>query len=264
MDATLEEKRQALLRLELRRRREEALRLPRPERRPESPLVPLGGAGPDAATEPPLFLVHAAGGSVAPYVALAAILGADRPVYALEDPGLHGGVTGDRDLAELAALYLAEVRELRPYGPLHLGGWSVGGAVALEMARLDGGAALTFLLDTGVADEPSRPGDDELAAWFDADLAAMGAELDDEERARRFPVFAANVRGLLAFRPTRVEGRVVLFCAENCEPAKLDRWRPYADDVQVVAGDHYTMLQAAHAEALAAAMRERFSEVSVR
>ncbi|NAS20502.1 alpha/beta fold hydrolase [Herbidospora sp. NEAU-GS84] len=261
MDATLEEKRQALLRVELRRRREEALRLPRPERRPESPLVPLGGMGLE---EPPLFLVHAAGGSVAPYVALAAVLGRDRPVYALEDSGLHDGVPGDRDLAELAAVYLAEVRAVRPYGPLYLGGWSVGGAVALEMARLDGGAALTFLLDTGVADEPSRPGDDELAAWFDADLAAMGAELDEAERARRFPVFAANVRGLLAFRPTRVEGRVVLLCAEDCEPAKLDRWRPYADDVQVVAGDHYTMLQAARAEALAAVMRERFSEVSVR
>ncbi|WP_062434078.1 alpha/beta fold hydrolase [Herbidospora daliensis] len=260
MDATLEEKRRALLRRELRRRREEALRLPRPERRPESPLIPLGGAG----DGPPLFLVHAAGGSVAPYVALAAILGEDRPVYALEDPGLHEGVTGDRDLAELAGIYLDLVREARPYGPLYLGGWSVGGAVALEMARLDGGAALTFLLDTGVADEPSRPGDDELGMWFDADLAAMDAELDDAERARRFPVFAANVRGLLAFRPTRVEGRVVLICAENCEPAKLDRWRPYADEVLTVAGDHYTMLQAARAESLAAVMRERFSEVSVR
>ncbi|MEU3163926.1 alpha/beta fold hydrolase [Streptosporangium sp. NPDC006930] len=265
--STLEEKRDALLRLRLRRKREEALSLrrapsaPAEERPPPtSPLVPLSHGG----TKPPLFLVHAAGGSVAPYVALAALLGDDRPVYALEDPGLHGGVTKGRRLSELAATYLAAVREVRPDGPLHLGGWSVGGAVALDMARQDGDVAVTFALDTALPDEPSHPCDDELRAWFAADVAEMGAEPDATEMAERFPVFAANVRGLLTFRPSRVDGRVVLLCAEDADPDKLDRWRAYADEIQVVRGDHYTMLQPAHVETLADVMRDRLSEVSVR
>ncbi|MEU4831261.1 alpha/beta fold hydrolase [Streptosporangium sp. NPDC023615] len=293
--STVEEKRDALLRLRLRRRREEALagrassappeeRRPRPDRHAVSPLVPLAHAG----TKPPLFLVHAAGGSVAPYVTLAALLGGDRPVYALEDPGLHGGATEGRGLPDLAATYLAAVREVQPGGPLHLGGWSVGGAVALDMARQDGDVALTFVLDTALPDGPSDPGDDELRAWFAADVAAMGAEPDDAEVAERFPVFAANVRGLLAFRPSRVNGRVVLLWAGdtgdsgdtgdtdnaadtdsaadagNADLAMLGRWRAYADEIRTVPGDHYTMLQPAHARALADVMRDRLSEVSVR
>ncbi|TXK39865.1 alpha/beta fold hydrolase [Nonomuraea sp. C10] len=267
--SALAEKRRALLDLRLRRRREEALAQqeaappegrPRPSGRTVSPLVPLGPAG----TEPPLFLVHAAGGSVAPYVALAGLLGDDRQVCALEDPGLHGGAIGERSLADLAATYLAAVREARPDGPLHVGGWSVGGAVALEMARHDGDVALTFVLDTAVPDAPSRPGDDELSAWFASDVAAMGAEPGEAELAERFPVFAANVRALLTFRPSRVDSRVVLLCAEKSEGEKLSRWRPYADEIQVVPGDHYTMLRPPHIEALAEAMRHRLSEVSVR
>ncbi|MGC5016594.1 alpha/beta fold hydrolase [Streptosporangium sp. DT93] len=282
--STLEEKRDALLRLRLRRRREEALaqgaspappgeRPPGSGRQAASPLVPLVHAG----SKPPLFLVHAAGGSVAPYVTLAALLDDDRPVLALEDPGLRDGVAGERRLSDLAAVYLAAVREVQPDGPLHLGGWSIGGAVALDMARQDGDVALTFVLDTALPGEPSRPGDDELRRWFAADVAAMGVEADDAEVARRFPVFAANVRGLLEFRPSRVKGRVVLLWAGDTSDTRdtrdtrdtegaeaLGRWRAYADEIRTVPGDHYTMLRPAHAEALADVMRDRLSEVNVR
>ncbi|MEU6781870.1 alpha/beta fold hydrolase [Nonomuraea angiospora] len=265
--STVEEKRRALLQRRLRHKREEALARVAsapPERRDQrrvSPLVPLSPGG----TKPPLFLVHAAGGSVAPYAALAALLGDDRPVHALEDPGLHGGTIGERRLPGLAATYLAAVREVQPDGPLHVGGWSVGGAVALEMARQDGDVALTFVLDTAIPDDaPPRPGDDELSAWFAADVAAMGAEPGEAELAERFPVFAANVRALLAFRPSRVDSRVVLLSTEDSEPGRLDRWRAYADEIQVVRGDHYTMLQSPHIDALAEAMRDRLGEVSVR
>ncbi|SEK60190.1 alpha/beta fold hydrolase [Nonomuraea pusilla] len=263
--SSVAEKRRAVLDLRLRREREEALARqgaasgPQ-EGRPGSPLVPLRPAG----AKPPLFLVHAAGGSVAPYVPLAPLLGDDQPVHALEDPGLRGAPTEGRGLTELAAAYLAAVREVQPEGPLRVGGWSVGGAVALEMARQDGDVALTFALDTAVPDEPSRPGDDELSAWFAADAAAMGAEPGEPELAERFPVFAANVRALLAFRPSRVDGRVVLLCAEEPGAGRIGRWRAFADETRVVPGDHYTMLRPPHVEALADVMRDELSEVNVR
>jgi thioesterase domain-containing protein len=92
----------------------------------------------------------------------------------------------------------------------------------------------------------------------------MGAEPGEAELAERFPVFAANVRALLRFRPSRVDGRVVLLCAEGTESGKLDRWRDYADEIQVVRGNHYTMLQPPHIEELAEMMRDRLSEMSVR
>ncbi|AQZ61912.1 Non-ribosomal peptide synthetase modules and related proteins [[Actinomadura] parvosata subsp. kistnae] len=287
MTADLAEKRRAVLRLRLRREREQALARQAqaaPDGRPGSPLVPLQPAG----TRPPLFLVHAAGGSVAPYVPLAPLLGDDQPVYALEDPGLHGAPTEGRSLADLAATYLAAIREVRPGGPLHVGGWSVGGAVALEMARQDGDVALTLVLDTAIPEdiaipddtaipddaatrddtaipgEPAQPGDEELRAWFDADVAAMGADPRDPGLAERFPVFAANVRALLTFRPPRVRARVVALCAQGSGPGKAERRRAWADETRVVAGDHYTMLRPPHIEALARVMRDRTSEVSAR
>jgi thioesterase domain-containing protein len=264
--STVEAKRRALLNLELRRRREEIMArqggasVPEAGRTRVSPLVPLRREG----TRPPLFLVHAAGGSVAPYAGLATLLGDDQPVYALEDPGLYGDAIEARGLPGIAAAYLAVVREAQSDGPLHLGGWSVGGAVALEMARQDGNAALTLVIDTGFPDEPIYPDDDDLRAWFAADLAGMNAEPDDAELAKRFPVFAANVRALLAHRPSRVDSRVVLLCSEDSEPGYLDRWRAHSDDIQVMPGNHYTMLQPPHIEALAEALRDRLSEVIVR
>ncbi|GAA1293057.1 alpha/beta fold hydrolase [Saccharothrix xinjiangensis] len=266
---TLEEKRSALLRLRLRDRREEALARsgaapvppgPGSPRRAVSPLVPLKPEG----TRPPLFLVHAVGGSVAPYVALAALLGDDQPVHALESPGLDGGPVEQRSLPDTAAAYLAAVREVRPDGPLVLGGWSAGGAVALEMARQDGDVGVVLVLDTGIPDAPSAPRDDELRAWFDADVAGMGVEPGGSELATRFEVFSANVRAFLAHRPSRVDARVVLLSSEDSGSAYVERWRPLADAVRVVSGDHYTMLQPPHIDALAEAMRDELSEVSAR
>jgi thioesterase domain-containing protein len=260
--STVEEKRRALLR----RRQQEVLA--RQGQRAgsakspwdtASPLVPLRATG----TPPPLFLVHAVGGSVAPYVGLTTLLGDDQPVYALEDPGLRGEVA-ERRLPAIAATYLAAIREVQPDGPLHLGGWSVGGAIALDVARQDGDAAVVFLIDTGLPDGLADPGDDEVRAWFADDLAGMGAELESAELARRLPVFAANVRAFLAHHPSRVDSRVVLLCAADRGPGYVERWRPYTDEVHGVPGDHYTMLQFPHVETLAETLRERLIEVSVR
>ena len=38
-------------------------------------------------------------------------------------------------MEEMAAEYVAAVREIQPQGPYLLGGWSAGGLVALEMAQ---------------------------------------------------------------------------------------------------------------------------------
>ncbi|MBP2329031.1 thioesterase domain-containing protein [Kibdelosporangium banguiense] len=262
--STVEEKRRALLQLRLRRKREEIVaqreERSREEQATVSPLVPLRPEG----ARPPLFLVHAVGGSVAPYVGLAGLLGDDQPVYALEDPGLNGGAVQARGLPAIATAYLAAVRDVQPDGPLHLGGWSGGGAIALEMARQDGDVAVVLVIDTAFPAEPVHPDDDELRTWFAADMAGMGAELGEAEWAKRFPVFAANVRTFLGHRPSPVDARVVLLSTEDSEAEYLDRWRAHADAIHVVPGNHYTMFQPPHIESLAEVLRDRLSEVNVR
>ncbi|MFB7738443.1 SDR family NAD(P)-dependent oxidoreductase [Streptomyces sp. NPDC056112] len=81
----------------------------------------------------PLFLMHPSGGDVLCYGELARLLTDGRPVVALTDPALTGG-TGPRTIAEMTDRYLAAVRDHQPQGPYLLGGWSMGGTVAHQMA----------------------------------------------------------------------------------------------------------------------------------
>ncbi len=83
----------------------------------------------------PVFLVHAVGGAVGPYRELARRLGPKRPLYALQASGLDGREPPLETVEALARRYVEAVRAVRPDGPYVLGGWSMGGVVAFEMAR---------------------------------------------------------------------------------------------------------------------------------
>jgi thioesterase domain-containing protein/acyl carrier protein len=85
-------------------------------------------------TKIPLFLIHPSGGHVWCYNALSKYLGEDRPIY--------GFVISDRselkeinNLEELAELYVQRLREFYPQGPYIIGGLSMGGVIAFEMAQ---------------------------------------------------------------------------------------------------------------------------------
>ncbi|WP_333618875.1 polyketide synthase Pks13 [Dietzia sp.] len=108
----------------------------------------------------PVVLFHAAGGSSLVYEPLVARLPKSTPVYGIER--LEG------TLAERAAEYAPVVRELAGDGPVVLGGWSFGGALALEVGRqireAGGEVALLALLDTVQPSEPAPNTEDELVA----------------------------------------------------------------------------------------------------
>jgi amino acid adenylation domain-containing protein len=86
-------------------------------------------------TLPPCFMVHPPGGIVVCYQALAHRLGDERPFYGIRSRGLHGETEVPPSLELMAAEYVAALRTLQPSGPYHLGGWSMGGIVAYEMAQ---------------------------------------------------------------------------------------------------------------------------------
>ncbi|MFC7329782.1 beta-ketoacyl synthase N-terminal-like domain-containing protein [Marinactinospora rubrisoli] len=106
-------------------------------------LLPLrSGAG-----ERPLFLVHPSGGDVLCYADLARGLDPRFEVVAVTDPALVGG-DAPEGFADLAGAYVELVRGRQPSGPYLLGGWSMGGSLAQEMAcRLhEQGEAVELLL----------------------------------------------------------------------------------------------------------------------
>jgi thioesterase domain-containing protein len=94
-------------------------------------LVPIRPGG----SRPPLFLVHPGGGNVIAYAPLASRLDAEQPVYGLRSRGIERGEKPNWTVEEMARDYLAAIREVQPSGPYRLGGWSLGGVIAWEMAR---------------------------------------------------------------------------------------------------------------------------------
>jgi len=94
-------------------------------------LVPIHTGG----DRPPLFLVHGAEGNVLLYKNLARNLGDDQPVYGLQSRGLDGREAAATRIEDMAALYREEIQALQPKGPYFLGGYCMGGTVALEIAQ---------------------------------------------------------------------------------------------------------------------------------
>ncbi|MEU2659847.1 amino acid adenylation domain-containing protein [Streptomyces sp. NPDC007325] len=106
-------------------------------------LLPLRERG----TKAPLFCFHPASGFGWQYTGLLRHLDADRPLYAVQSPGLAGALPEVADVAELAGLYLAAIREVQPEGPYHFAGYSFGGTVAHTLAAMlrERGEEVAFL-----------------------------------------------------------------------------------------------------------------------
>ena len=137
--------------------REEAARRGVARRPARGPLVEIQPRG----TRPPFFCVHPSGGNVLCYAALSRHLGAAQPFYGLQARGLDGASAPLTRVEEMAAQYVGEVRRVACGRPVFLGGWSMGGVVAFEMARqlraLGGEVALLALIDSRVAPRAGAP-----------------------------------------------------------------------------------------------------------
>jgi len=246
-------------------------------------------------TRPPLYFVHPAGGSVAHYVRLAPLLGDDQPFYAIDDPGLRGA-SSTADLAERAGQYVEAIRRVHPSGPYYLGGWSLGGIIALEMARqlTDAGekVAIVIAVDTGLPTDQHVPDDMDVLSGFVRDLAGIAGvpaldvdratlwapdrdTLEDraltviedaglvplgirEELRARIRVFTTNVKASLSHRPRGYGGRLVLISTAEDDDVDVAAWQALSPDFEhrSVPGNHYSLLQPPHIQPLALALRD--------
>ncbi len=94
-------------------------------------LAPLKPTGENR----PIFMVHPPGGIVVCYRELARYLPANQPLWAIRSRGLHGAEKLPESIEAMASDYLSAIKTIQPDGPYLLGGWSLGGLVAYEMAK---------------------------------------------------------------------------------------------------------------------------------
>jgi thioesterase domain-containing protein len=254
-----------------------------------SPLIALRDGG-DAA---PFFCVHPSGGSVFCYLELARRLGPERPFYGLEAAGLQGEALPLQRVEDMAERYLGAVVDVQPSGPYRLGGWSIGGMVAFEMARrLESAglqAALLAVLDSAAPAPAPAPTLDELLGRFVRDLASqvgapsptlgdltplptaakvtevgqrlreaalISSEVGPRQLRARLAVFVANVRAAYAYAPGAYGGQVTLFRADASPPGDM-AWDAFARGgmtTHVLPGNHNNLLDAPNVDRLAAAL----------
>jgi thioesterase domain-containing protein len=108
-----------------------------------------------AADQRPLYLVHGGGGHVLVFTKLARRLPDTQPVFAFQAKGLDGKTRPFNSVEEIAAHYVEALLSHQPEGPYQLAGYSMGGAVAFEMAQqlTARGHEVTFV---GIIDTPAQ------------------------------------------------------------------------------------------------------------
>ncbi|MFY2556536.1 type I polyketide synthase [Corallococcus terminator] len=240
----------------------------------------------------PVFFVHAAGGQVLFYRELARHLAPERPMYGFESVGLEAGASCHTTVEQMAEHYLTALRTVRPRGPYLLVGASLGGTIAYEMARRlssEGDSVpLCALLDTpppghvsaeladqvslltfraGKAFTPSTEWPKDLSVeeqfrLLQEEAARDGIEppFSEFEAARRqLDVLRANTRALSLYVPPRWDGGELQYFRARQPPPGFPPhpelgWLDLgaAARVEVVPGDHHSMLQAPHVEVLGA------------
>ncbi|HEY9849843.1 MAG TPA: thioesterase domain-containing protein [Leptolyngbyaceae cyanobacterium] len=96
-----------------------------------SPLVGIQTAG----VKPPFFCVHPLSGNILELLELAHYLGTDRPFYGLAASGVDGKREPLKTIEDMAACYIQAIFAVQPSGLYFLGGYSLGGRIAFEMAQ---------------------------------------------------------------------------------------------------------------------------------
>jgi amino acid adenylation domain-containing protein len=156
-------------------------------------LVPIHAGG----SKPPFYCVPGAGGNVIYLYSLARHLGPDQPFYGLQAAGFEGEAPPHTTVEEMAAHYLASIEAVQPHGPYSLGGHSLGGWVAYEMAqqllRRGQEVGLIAIVDTAV---PWAGNERDTSGWDDALWIAELAGHIRQALAPELEISPATLRAL--------------------------------------------------------------------
>lgn len=238
---------------------------------------------------PIFFCVHGGEGSVSFMKTWLPYLG-DQPLYAFQAPGIDGNVQHIfPSVEEMAAEYISSMRQIQPAGPFALGGYGIGGAIAVEMANQlrENGQQVGLLLcidsfHPSIEKRPKRlqarlrnlgnnplsymrtlVSRDRLAnsapaesIWsYQRDEKMIPLEKRDKLMTEYFDRLTKQKIGI------QYDGAMTLLCAAEIwseySHAGLDRgWKGYVDKLKIheIPGNHFSLLQPPNVDKLVTTM----------
>jgi len=177
----------------------------------------------------------------------------EQPFYGVQPHTPETGLVVHTEVEAMAAEYVEAMRSVQPAGPYYLGGWSMGGVIAFEMARQlqeqgetigllalidasaptgaqsDHKAAMllaSFALDLGISSEKLHPFLEKIASfppmmqlrkvWAEAKAEQLiPADMTLVEFRRIFDIFKINASTMESYRPREYNGRITLITSEH-------------------------------------------------
>jgi amino acid adenylation domain-containing protein len=251
-------------------------------------------------SRPPFFCVPGSEGHPLSFYEFARHGDPDQPFFGVQYPEHSPEQPYPTRIEDLAALFLPEILKIQPRGPYRLGGHSFGGAVAFELAQqltaLGHKVSLLALFDTwgkGYPASRSLPGklighlrhlrtlrfEEKLTYVTGKTLGVLRrfescfgrvAEQSSQMQTESPQISMINHIAWCRYQPRKFPGRLALFRAEETPDwigSRFDDpfmgWGDLAAqgvDVQVVPGDHLTLLDQAKVELIARKLNAYLAE----
>ncbi|WP_024421035.1 thioesterase domain-containing protein, partial [Pseudomonas avellanae] len=147
----------------------------------------------------PLFCLPPGGGGTYSYYPLAGQLNDSRPVYGLVNKAYVVPGWFDTSWQEMVAYYVEQIRTTQPHGPYNLLGWSMGGALAIEVAHVleRDGDTVSFL---GLVDT-------QLPASLAMEWVEEAPEVTTQKQGENY--YRSLIKSLQAFVPGLQEASIV-------------------------------------------------------
>jgi amino acid adenylation domain-containing protein len=175
----------------------------------------------------PIFLIHPISGLSFPYYALRYYING-HPIYAINHPDFGNNITNFDTIEDMVNFYRSCIKTIAPQGPYVLGGWSFGGNVALELARImkkeGDNIENVILIDSfNYANLSKKQTQKEVQSDFKEMLRALNISSNSKDGKKLLKIMQDNHRILFNYRPVKYTETLTLLKA-RVEPDEKENY----------------------------------------